>query len=157
MRVLIDTCIVIDALQSREPFCADAQKIFLAVANHRIEGFLTAKSSADIYYITHRQTHSDKEARRILNTLFNLFALLDTTGLDCRRAISSELSDFEDAIMAESAIRAEMDCIVTRNLIDYKKSAIPICSPADLLHHLETDDVEKTVIGSEPEHDEISQ
>ena len=33
MRVLIDTCIVIDALQSREPFCVAAQKIFIAAAS----------------------------------------------------------------------------------------------------------------------------
>ena len=33
MRALIDTCIIIDALQAREPFAEDAQQIFLAVAN----------------------------------------------------------------------------------------------------------------------------
>lgn len=33
MRVLIDTCIIIDVLQSREPFCKEAQELFLAVAN----------------------------------------------------------------------------------------------------------------------------
>ena len=35
MRALIDTCIVIDALQNREPFAENAQQIFLAVANKR--------------------------------------------------------------------------------------------------------------------------
>ena len=39
------------------------------------------------------------------------------------------LSDFEDAVMTESAIREEMDCIVTRNLGDYKKAALPVYSP----------------------------
>ena len=92
MRALIDTCIIIDALQAREPFAEDAQQIFLAVANKRVMGFLTAKSAADIYYITHRHTHSDQETRRVLGTLFNLFELLDTAGMDCRRAISSELT-----------------------------------------------------------------
>ena len=70
MRALIDTCIVIDALQAREPFAEDAQQIFLAVANKRVMGFLTAKSAADIYYITHRHTHNDHETRRVLSTLF---------------------------------------------------------------------------------------
>ena len=32
MRTLIDTCVIIDALQSREPFVEDAQKIFLLAA-----------------------------------------------------------------------------------------------------------------------------
>ena len=129
MRALIDTCIVIDALQSREPFFKEVQEIFLGAANKQFEGFLTAKSVTDIYYLT----HSDKETRQILNKLFCLFGLLDTAGMDCRKAISSNLSDFEDAVMTESAIREEMDCIVTRNLGDYKKAALPVYSPEEFL------------------------
>lgn len=122
MRALIDTCIVIDALQSREPFFKEAQEIFLGAANKQFEGFLTAKSVTDIYYLTHRCTHSDKETRQILNKLFCLFGLLDTAGIDCRKAVSSNLSDFEDAVMAESAIREEMDCIVTHRTSGHTKS-----------------------------------
>ena len=44
MRALIDTCIIIDALQNREGFCDDAQRIFLAVANKRFASFLSATS-----------------------------------------------------------------------------------------------------------------
>lgn len=133
MRALIDTCIIIDALQSREPFCNAAQEIFLAVANKHVIGFLTAKSTTDIYYLTHRCTHSDKETRRILNTLFGLFELIDTTGMDCRKAATSDTSDFEDAVMIESAMRTGMDCIVTRNLKDYEKAPLPVYSPNDFL------------------------
>ena len=137
MRVLVDTCVVIDALQSREPFRKDAEALFLSAANKRFDGFLTAKSVADIYYLTHRATHSDSESRRILSSLFKLFELLDTTGLDCRKALTSPLSDFEDAIMTESALRAGVDCIVTRNERDYRCSPVPVCIPAELLEKLE--------------------
>ena len=44
MRAVIDTCVIVDALQSREPFCKDAQSIFLRCANRQFEGFVTAKS-----------------------------------------------------------------------------------------------------------------
>lgn len=139
MRVLVDTCVVIDALQAREPFSKDAQNIFLAVANKRVRGFLTAKSAADIYYLTHRYTHSNPQTRQILHTLFSLFELLDTTGMDCRQALSSGLSDYEDAVMVESAVRSDIDCIVTRNLKDYTKSPIPVYSPPAFLELLEAD------------------
>ena len=133
MRALIDTCIVIDALQNRQPFHNAAQELFLAVANRRFDGFLTAKSIADIYYLTHRSTHSDAETRRILTTLFQLFDLRDTRGIDCRRALSTDITDYEDAIMVESAVREGMDCIVTRNLRDYTKASIPVYTPDDFL------------------------
>ena len=137
MKVLIDTCVVIDVLQNRKGFGDDAQKIFLAVANKWFDGFLTAKSIADIYYLTHRHTHSDKDTRKVLNTLFQLFELLDTTGIDCRRAISSDILDYEDAVMVESAVRAGIDCIVSRNLKDYSKSTVPVYSPAEFLKLIE--------------------
>lgn len=44
MRVLVDTCVIIDALQSRVPFAEDAQKIFIHSANKHFEGYITAKS-----------------------------------------------------------------------------------------------------------------
>lgn len=136
MRALVDTCVIVDALQNREPFCADAQKVFLAVANHWFDGCITAKASADIYYLAHRTTHSDTETRKILSGLFALYDLLDTAAMDCRRAISSNLSDYEDAIMAETALRCGCDCIVTRNLKDYKNAPVPAYSPTEFLSRI---------------------
>ncbi len=139
MRALIDTCVIIDILQARVPFAKAAQKIFIYSANKRFEGYITAKSVTDIYYLTHRLTHSDAETRKILSKLFMLFHLLDTTSLDYRKAISSEIGDYEDAIMAETAIRSEMDCIVTRNVKDYSKTSIRVYEPSAFLKLLEVE------------------
>lgn len=126
MKALMDTCIIIDALQNRQPFCEDAQKIFLLCANDEFEGFLTAKAITDIYYLTHRYLHNDKATREIIVKLCKLFSIVDTSSLDIINALSSEVSDFEDAVMIESAVRYGTDCIVTRNVKDYSKSSIPV-------------------------------
>jgi predicted nucleic acid-binding protein len=139
MRVLVDTCVIIDALQAREPFAKAAEKIILYSANKRFEGYITANACTDIYYLTHRLTHSDVETRKILSKLYTLFHLLDTASLDCRKAISSEISDYEDAIMVETAIRSEMDCIVTRNVKDYAKASIAVYEPDALIALLEAE------------------
>ena len=133
MKAMIDTCVIVDALQSREPFCKDAQSIFLLCANQQFEGFLTAKASTDIYYLMHRHTHNDKSIRIVLSKLCTLFGLLDTTAVDIRKAISAEVSDFEDAVMIETAIRSGMDCIVTRNTKDYSKASLSVYTPAELI------------------------
>lgn len=99
MRFLVDTYVLIDALQSRVLFAEAAQKIFIYSANKQFEGYITAKSVTDIDYLTHRLTQSDAETRKILSKLFILFHLLDTTSLDCRKAISSEIANYEDVIM----------------------------------------------------------
>jgi predicted nucleic acid-binding protein len=139
MRVLVDTCVIIDVLQDRQPFAADAKELFLAVANNLLVGCITAKSVSDIYYLSHHYTHSDKAAREILNKLFTLFELVDTKADDCRKAIWSETSDYEDAIMIETAISANVSYIVTRNEKDYTSSAVPVYSPQEFLVKLKSD------------------
>ncbi|MBP5173567.1 MAG: PIN domain-containing protein [Clostridia bacterium] len=129
---LFDTCIVMDVQQKREPFFDDAHKLFLAVANRRIKGCLTAKSILDIYYLFHRQCHSVDETRKSISALLNLFEILDTSAIDCRKALLSGISDYEDAVMTETAIRERIDCVVTRNLRDYRNSSVTILSSEDL-------------------------
>ena len=137
MRVILDTCIIMDAIQNREPFAEDAKNIVRAAANKWFTGCITAKSSTDIYYLTHRCTHSDKDTRAILTKLFILFDVVDTAGMDARKAISSQVSDYEDAVVIETAMREDADCIVTRNIKDYSKSPVPVYDPAEFLRLLE--------------------
>ena len=137
MRVLIDTCVIMDAVQSREPFAQDAQAILLAAANQRIMGCVTAKEMTDIYYLTHRCTHDREATKTLMGRLGVLLDILDTTQSDVRRALASDISDFEDAVMAETALRERMDCIVTRNLPDFSRSPVPVYAPHDLLLKLE--------------------
>ena len=133
MRALLDTCVIIDALQSREPFSDDAQTIFLLAANQQFVGCITAKSSTDIYYLMHRYTHNDKQSRAVLSKLFTLFEVLDTAGTDCRHAIPSQITDYEDAVMIATAARSEVNCIVTRNTHDYAKSSVAVFTPEEFI------------------------
>lgn len=137
MKALIDTCVIIDALQHREPFCEDAEKIFLLSASKAFDGYITAKSTADIYYLTHKSTHCDETSRQILGKLFTLFYPLDTEGRACISALSSEMTDYEDAIMDETAELNKIDCIVTRNIKDYTKSKVSCITPHEFIAMLE--------------------
>ena len=133
MRVVFDTCIIVDVLQKREPFCADAMKLVNAVSDQDIEGVITAKSITDIYYLMRKNLHSESAAREILDKLFILFNVEDTYSVDCHGAITSPVADYEDAVMVKTAKRIGADCIVTRNEKDYKKSEVPFLSPQELL------------------------
>lgn len=133
MKALIDTCVVMDFLQKREPFAADALQIFRSAASELFFGYITAKSSTDIYYLTHRLTHSIEEARHKINALLTIVGMLDNTATDVFSALSSPMTDFEYVVMVETALRSKMDCIVTRNIKDYEKANIPVYEPADFL------------------------
>ena len=133
MKALIDTCIIVDILQKREPFYQDAMGILMLVSNRKFTGILTAKSITDIYYILKRSIHNEEEVRKLIRILFTLFEVRDTFSADCELALGSPVVDYEDAIMVQTAIRIDADCIITRNLKDYKASTIPVLSPEQFL------------------------
>ena len=137
MTAVIDTCVVIDVLQNHEPFSKTALDVFLAASNRKFRGVLTAKSIMDIYYIIRRSLHDEQKTRAAINKLFVLFDIADTFSADCRIAMSSPTSDYEDAVMIETAKRIGADCIVTRNLSDYGKSSVTVFSPEEFLQELE--------------------
>ncbi len=140
MRVLLDTNVIVDVLQRREPWFADGQKIFYAIANKQITGCITAKEAADIHFFSRKQftgqENVDAKARQVMTKLYALFELIDTLGIDCQNAIAIENNDYEDAIMIESAVRSGLDCIVTRNPEHFKVSPIPVYSPSEFAQKL---------------------
>ena len=136
MRVMIDTCVIMDAVQGRKPFDQDAEQVFLAASNMLFDGFITAKAMTDIFYLSHRLTHDNAKARTILGRLAAIFEVADTAGADVMEAIASNTADFEDAVMIETAVREKMDCIVTRNTHDYQYSPIRVLLPGDFIREL---------------------
>ena len=133
MRILIDTCVVIDFLQKREPFAQDAYNLFLALAMNQANGCITAKAATDVYYLSHRFTHSDKESRQMLGKILSLVELLDTKADNIFQALVSATGDFEDAVMIETAKSNNVEAIVTRNIKDYSKALMSVYTPAEFL------------------------
>ena len=137
MKIIIDTCIIIDALQCREPFFDDAQNILIGNANDEFTGIITAKSVLDIYYIIHRYSHNNDKTKKIILNLLSLLTVCDTTREDINNAVLSDISDFEDAVMAATAERIHADAIVTRNSKDFRKSKVRVMEPYELLNELD--------------------
>lgn len=137
MKALIDTNVVVDVLQQRQPWCESGNAIFLAAANHVIDGCLTAKEIADIHFFARKQFRDqdnvDAQARNVVAKLMSLFEVIDTLSADCQTAIGIDNNDYEDAIMIASAQRAGVECIITRNPDHYRAAQIPIYDPDDFL------------------------
>ena len=79
MKLLIDTNIILDFLQKREPYYEDASAIFqLSVDNEVIE-CVTASSITDIYYLVNKEFKDVKKTKERIQDLLELITILDVT------------------------------------------------------------------------------
>ena len=128
MKILLDTCVIIDFLCKRDGY--EASKKVIEYCSDNKCGYITAKAVCDIYYILHKYLHSDVETRNKIENLLILFNLLDTTKSDIKEALASETKDYEYAVMIETARNNQVDFIVTDNIKDYmQQTCIKVIHP----------------------------
>jgi len=132
MKVLLDTNVVLDAIAKREPFFVNAQKIITLILDNKLEGYITANSVTDIFYIA-RKHLSRNDLRNTLRSLFKTFDIIDVFGTDCRKALDFPLDDYEDALVAVCSSRATVDYIVTRDEEFLRQAKIPVIAPSDFI------------------------
>lgn len=133
MVILVDTNVVLDVLLKREPYDKAAQTIMTKCANGDIIGYLAAHSIPNLFYIL-RRAYSQKERRRFIKNLCDIFIISDLNTEKIMSAIENEeFIDFEDCLQEECAVEAMADYIVTRNPDDYKRSRIKVMEPEDLV------------------------
>jgi predicted nucleic acid-binding protein len=136
MKVLVDTNIIIDILEQREPFFGDSYKLIQLAVQGRMEAFMGAGALTDVYYIINRSLHDAEKAKEKIIGLTALIRLCDTTIGDINAAFTLSIDDFEDAVVAATARRERADYIVTRNEGDFKNSPVPAINPTLLLQQL---------------------
>ncbi len=136
MIALIDTNIALDVMLARQPFVADSAAVLAAVERSFCRGLLCADAITTIHYIARRQIGTQQSLTRI-SELLNIFEIAVVNRSVLISAITRNFSDFEDAILHESALQANADRIVTRNLVDFKASLIPVFSPAQFVQTIQ--------------------
>ena len=129
MKVLIDTNVIIDILEHREPFFQDSYRLLQLGLQGQLDALMSAGAVTDVYYIINRSIHDAGKAKEKILSLKALIIICDTTALDINTALTLNMPDFEDAVIAAIAKREKADYIVTRNEADYTDSPVPAISP----------------------------
>ena len=133
MKIMIDTNVVLDVLLRREPFFQASYEVMKRSALEQVEGFVSATAATDIFYLLRRALKDPRAARDSLEKLMQLVGFADALGEDVHTAIVSNMTDFEDALVAAIAQRCHMDYIVTRNTRDFAESPVKALAPQAFL------------------------
>lgn len=132
MKVLLDTNIIVDDALEREPFWEASEQVLLLVEQRQVEGYVSASSFGDLYYIIRRGRGRDwtlNYLRRLIT--FCQVATVDQTAINM--ALTANFRDFEDAIQYSTAVVNQLDAIVTRNPQDFPVTTPRIMTPEQLI------------------------
>ena len=133
MRILIDTNVILDILQKREPFFADSYRALRKAIEDDAECLLCASAATDIFYMLRKALGSAQKAKEQIERLAQLVSFADVQGMDIHAALMRAMPDFEDAVVDVVAERNGANCILTRNIKDFAGSVVPAILPADFL------------------------
>lgn len=121
-----------DVFAERSPHHVDGEKLFAATEKGLFMGVLCATTVTTIHYLSEK-LQSKEAALSQVRRLLGIFEIAQVNGVVLNMAVKLGFSDFEDAVLCQSAITAGADGIITRDPKGFRKSPIPIYTPVDAL------------------------
>lgn len=135
MTALVDTNVVLDVMLNRKPFVSDSASVIAAVERSECRGLLCATTITTIHYLARRQIGT-AGSLKVIKNLLSVFEIAAVNRTVVDAALERGMPDFEDSILHESALVSGANCIVTRNIDDFKAATIPIYTPTQFLQML---------------------
>lgn len=136
-KALLDTDVSLDFILQRQPFFVEADEIFLRCSNGDFEAYVCNITPINIFYIGKKEIGRQPVIQAI-SDLLTLAKICKADSQILQTALTSPITDYEDAVQHECAVAENLDAIVTRNAKDFKNASIKIYSPVEFLQFLQT-------------------
>jgi len=137
VRILLDTNVIVDVALERQPHFEASQQVLLLVVQGEIEGYISASTFSDIYYIV-RKGRGREWTRDFLTWLVTCCQIATVNQAAIEMALNSDFTDLEDAIQYSTAVVNNLDAIVTRNPQDFPTQVVTprILTPSQTIQEL---------------------
>lgn len=131
-KILCDINVILDIFLKRKPFYLSAARLFREVEDGKLKGYLCSLSFPTLFYLLTKELNRDIAIRTLkkIRIVFKV-AAVDEKVIDM--SLVSDFRDFEDAVQYYSALRQNVDCIITRNRADFIEDKIPVLTPEEFL------------------------
>lgn len=130
MHILVDTNIYLDLILDRGKHAEVAVQFFKNTILTKSKVFISSMSLRDIGYIVSRAFHNKEKGKDAQLKAYSISnKVLNLRNDYAIEALYSDMSDYEDALIVESAKGELIDLIVTDNIKDFEKSKFPVWTP----------------------------
>lgn len=130
-RLFLDTNIVVDLLDRREPFCNDAVRLFSMAYNKQVQLVVSPMTFSTASFLLRK--HGTEGVRKLLSNLRQLVSVATTDERTVDDSLASQFQDFEDALQYYTALEANAEIIITRNGKDFTASRLPVMTATEYL------------------------
>ena len=130
-RLFLDTNIVVDLLEGREPFCYDAAQLFTMAHDKRVELLVSPMTFSTASFLLRK--HDSEGVRNLLSNLRQLVSVTISDEQTVDDSIASQFKDSEDAMQYYTALNAKAEIIITRNGKDFTASKLPIMTASEYI------------------------
>ena len=127
-RIFLDTNILLDVLLEREAFYYDALKIWSACENGLVEGYISAITLNNVYYVV-RKLQSEQTAMVCVRLLLRIFKVAPVDAAILSLAADLHDRDFEDDIQLQCALKCRCSRLFTRDPTHYDATQIAVVPP----------------------------
>ena len=132
MKVLFDTNVILDVMLLRPPFYKAGTLLISEVERKNIEGYICSTTVTTIFYLV-AKVKKAKETKQLIKNILQIFNVTQVDKVTLESALNSKFPDYENSVLHESALKAGLDGIVTRDRKDFRNSKITIFDPEELL------------------------
>ena len=132
MKVFIDTNVLIDFMAMRQPYYQAAAALFSLAEMKELQIVYSSTSVANSFYILRKNYNSIQLAEAFENQK-EIVNICGVSSSEVYAALSARWEDGEDSIQYHSALAAQCDCILTRNIKDFSQAELPVMSPEEFL------------------------
>jgi predicted nucleic acid-binding protein len=130
--IFVDTDIILDMLADRTPHNVDSRNLFSAADRGEIRISVSSLSFTNLHYILSKQDTAQQSRKKLIK-FKTLVTILSVDDKIIELALSSDFSDFEDAVQYFTTIENGIKILLTRNLKDYKTAEIPVMTAGEYL------------------------
>lgn len=135
MKILIDTNIILNLIQSREPFSENASKIINSCVKKENEGYISAHSLSDILFILRKDKTVEERKALILNLCSFFTVIPEDKNFYTAVCQNNNWNDLEDGLQMKCADFEKLDYIVTRDAgKGFNDSPVKVISAEDFLN-----------------------
>jgi PIN domain protein len=127
-KVLIDLNIILDFLNKRN-FHQEAARLINMCAENVLTGYICAHEVTTLSYFLFKEQKDKNKVVTTISTLFDIFQIIPIDETILKASLLSPITDYEDAVIEVSAVRFNIDYILSRNISDFKLSRIPTYTP----------------------------